>query len=109
MQPVPQVSPDGKHWWDGQSWQVLPTVAAAPEVYVGGAAGPVRRGQVAGAGALWAVLVIGIGTIALGAIVLAELLNPHHSKSVTASPGRFLIPLGARRSLPAVVPPRWLL
>jgi len=109
MQPVPQVSPDGKHWWDGQSWQVLPTVAAAPEVYVGGAAGPVRRGQVAGAGALWAVLVIGIGTIALGAIVLADLLNPHHSKSVTASPGVFLIAVGALVVLPAVVPSRWLI
>src|SRR5258708_1110838 len=107
MQPVPQVSPDGKHWWDGQSWQVLPTVAAAPEVYVGGAAGPVRRGQVAGAGALWAVLVIGIGTIALGAIVLADLLNPHHSKSVTASPGVFLTAVGALVVLPAVVPSRW--
>src|SRR5260370_3494573 len=109
MQPVPQVSPDGKHWWDGQSWQVLPTVAAAPEGYVGGAAGPVRRGQGAGAGALWAVLVIGIGTIALGAIVLADLLNPHHSKSVTASPGVFLIAVGALVVLPAVVPSRWLI
>src|SRR5260370_16374540 len=91
MQPVPQVSPDGKHWWDGQSWQVLPTVAAAPEVYVGGAAGPVRRRQVAGAVALWAVLVIGIGTIALGAIVLADRLNPHHPKPFTASPPVFLL------------------
>src|SRR5260370_26284299 len=109
MQPVPQVSPDGKHWWDGQSWQVLPTVAAAPEVYVGGAAGPVRRRQVAGAVALWAVLVIGIGTIALGAIVLADLLNPHHSKSGTASPGVFLIAVGALVVLPAVVPSRWLI
>jgi hypothetical protein len=109
MQPVPQVSPDGKYWWDGQSWQVLPTIAAAPEVYVGGAAGPVRRRQVAGAVALWAVLVIGIGTIALGAIVLADLLNPHHSKSVTASPGVFLTAVGALVVLPAVVPSRWLI
>src|SRR5260370_9540198 len=109
MQPVPQVSPDGKHWWDGQSWQVLPAVAAAAEVYVGGAGGPGRGGQVVGAGALWAVLGIGIGTIALGAIVLADLLNPHHSKSVTASPGVFLIAVGALVVLPAVVPSRWLI
>src|SRR5260370_11713673 len=109
MQPVPQVSPDGKHWWDGQSWQVLPTAAAGPEAYVAGAAGTVRRRQVAGAAALWAVLVIGIGTISLGAIVLADLLNPHHSKSVTASPGVFLIAVGALVVLPAVVPSRWLI
>ncbi len=108
MQPVPQVSPDGKYSWDGQSWQALPTVPAAPEVYVAGTAGPVRRGLVAGAVALWAVLVIGIGTIALGAIVLADLLNPHHPKSVTASPGVFLIAVGALVVLPAVVPSRWL-
>jgi hypothetical protein len=108
MQPVPEVSPDGKYWWDGQSWQVLPTLAAAPEDYVAGGAGPVRRRQVAGAVALWVVLAIGIGTIALGAIVLADLLNAHHSKSVTASPGVFLIAVGALVALPAVVPSRWL-
>jgi hypothetical protein len=87
---------------------VLPTVAAAPEVYVAGTASPVRRRQVAVAVALWAVLLIGIGTIALGAIVLADLLNPHHSKSVTALPGVFLIAVGALVVLPAVVPSRWL-
>jgi hypothetical protein len=53
--------------------------------------------------------VVGIGTIALGAIVLADLLNPHHSKSVTASPGVFLIAVGALVVLPAVVPSRWLI
>src|SRR5258708_1154452 len=115
MQPVPQVTPDGQNWGegkdggDGEWWEVVRTVAAAAEVYVGGAAGPVRRRQVAGAVALWAVLVIGIGTIALGAIVLADLLNPHHSKSVTASPGVFLIAVGALVVLPAVVPSRWLI
>src|SRR6202521_1502269 len=108
MQPVPEVSPDGKYWWDGQPGQGLPPLAAAPGAYVAGGAGPVRRRQVAGAVALWAVLAIGIGTIALGAIVLADLLNAHHSKSVAASPGVFLIAVGALVALPAVVPSRWL-
>ncbi len=108
MQPVPQVSPDGKYRWDGQSWQALPTVPAASDVYVAGAAVRVRRGQVAGAVALWAVLVIGIGTIALGAIVLGDLLNPHHPKSDTASSGVFLLAVGALVVLPAMVPSRWL-
>jgi len=28
--PAPQISPDGKFYWDGQAWQPMPTSGPAP-------------------------------------------------------------------------------
>jgi hypothetical protein len=107
MQPAPQVSPDGKHWWDGHSWQKLPTLADAPELDAARAAGPAHRGRVVGALVLWAVLVLGIGIAALGAIVLMDLLIPGHAAAGGAAPGVFLIAVGGLVCLPAVLQPGW--
>jgi hypothetical protein len=109
MQPASQVSPDGKYWWDGQTWQRLPTPADAPELDVARAADPTHYGQVAGAVVLWAVLLLGIGIVALGAIVLIDLLIPGHPKATGGgvATGVFLIAVGGLVSLATVPQSGW--
>jgi hypothetical protein len=107
MQPAPQVSPDGKYWWDGHSWQKLPTLADAPELDEARAADPAHYRQIAGAVVLWAVLLLGIGIVALGAIVLIDLLIPGHPKASGVAPGVFLIAVGGLVGLPAVLQSGW--
>jgi hypothetical protein len=43
---------------------------------------------------LWAIIVLGIGIVALGMVGLLDLLSPHHPKTLTAAPGVFAIGLG---------------
>jgi len=107
MQPVPQVSPDGKYWWDGNSWQLLPTQAEVPAFEVARATGPVPGGQVAAAVALWAVLVIGIGIIALGAIALIDLLIPGHRQAGGVALVIVDIAVGGLVGLPVVLQTGW--
>ena len=109
MQPASKVSPDGKYWWDGQTWQMLPTLADAPELDVARAADPTHYGHVAGAVVLWAVLLLGIGIVALGAIVLIDLLIPGHPKASGGgvATGVFLIAMGGLVGLPAVLQSGW--
>jgi hypothetical protein len=103
VQPAPQVSPDGKYWWDGQTWQKLPTSADAPEIDVVRAAGPAHHVRVIVAVVLWAVLLVGIGIVALGAIVLIDLLIPGHPESGGLASGAILIAVGGLVGLPTVL------
>src|SRR5450756_1217734 len=109
MQPASKVSPDGKYWWDGQTWQKLPTLADAPELDVARAADPTHYGHVAGAVVLWAVLLLGIGIVALGTVVLIDLLIPGHPKASGGgvATGVFLIAMGGLVGLPAVLQSGW--
>ncbi len=107
MQPAPQVSPDGKYWWDGQTWQKLPTSADAPEIDVVRAAGPAHHVRVIVAVVLWAVLLVGIGIVALGAIVLIDLLIPGHPESGGLASGAILIAVGGLVGLPTVLQSGW--
>jgi hypothetical protein len=86
MQAASKVSPDGKYWWDGQTWQKLPTLADAPELDVARAADPAHFGQIAGAVVLWAVLLLGAGIVALGAIAWAITTQRACSQTSTQIP-----------------------
>lgn len=107
MQPAPQVSSDGKYWWDDQTWQKLPTSADAPEIDVVRAAGPAHHVRVIVAVVLWAVLLVGIGIVALGAIVLIDLLIPGHPESGGLASGAILIAVGGLVGLPTVLQSGW--
>ena len=107
MQPAPTVSPDGKYWWDGETWQKLPTFADAPELGVARAADPSHFGQVVAAVVLWAVLLLGIGIVALGAIALIDLLIPGHRQAGGVALVVVDIALGALVGLPAVLQSKW--
>jgi hypothetical protein len=107
MQPASKVSLDGKYWWDGQTWQKLPTPAGAPDLEVTRAADPSHFGQVAGAVVLWAVLLLGIGIVALGAIALIDLLIPGHRQAGGVALVVVDIAVGALVGLPAVIRSEW--
>jgi hypothetical protein len=107
MQPASKVSPDGKYWWDGQTWQKLPTLADALELDVAHAADPAHYGQVAGAVVLWALLLLGLGIVALGAISLVDLLIPGHRQAGGVALVVVDIAVGGLVGLPAVLQSGW--
>ncbi len=107
MQPSPTLSPDGKYWWDGQTWQMLPTLADAPELGVARAADPSDFGQVVGAVVLWADLLLGIGIVALGAIALIDLLIPGHPQAGGVPLVVVDVAVGGLVGLPAVLQTKW--
>jgi hypothetical protein len=106
VQPASKVSPDGKYWWDGQTWQKL-TLADAPELEVARAADPAHFVQVVGAVVLWAVLLLGIGIVALGAIALIDLLIPGHRQAGGVALVLVDIAVGGLLGLPAVLQSGW--
>jgi len=108
VQPAPRVSPDGKYWWDGQIWQKLPALADAPELDVARTSGRPRRGRVVAAVVLWATLLLGLGSIAQGAIALIDLVIPGHRQAGGVSLGLVDIAVGALVGLPAVLQSKWL-
>jgi hypothetical protein len=107
VQPAPRVSPDGKYWWDGQSWQKLPTIADDPELDVARISDRPRRGRGVAAMGLWATLLLGLGIIALGVIALIDLVIPGHRQAGGVSLGLVDIAVGGLVSLPAVLPSKW--
>jgi hypothetical protein len=105
--PAPRVSPDGKYWWDGQSWQKLPTLADAPELDVARTSDRPRRGRVVAATVLWATLLLGLGSIAEGVIALIDLVIPGHRQAGGVSLGLVDIAVGGLVGLPAVLQSKW--
>jgi hypothetical protein len=108
VQSAPRVSPDGKYWWDGQIWQKLPTLANAPELNITRTSDRPRRGRVVAAVALWATLLLGLGSIAQGVIALIDLVIPGHRQTGGVSVGLIDIAVGALVGLPAVLQSKWL-
>lgn len=107
MKAAPRVSPDGKYWWDGQTWQKLPTFADAPELGVARAADPSHFGQVVGAVVLWATLLLGLGSVAQGAIALIDLGLPGYRQAGGLALGLFDIAVGGLVGLPALLQSKW--
>jgi hypothetical protein len=107
VQPARRVSPDGKYWWDGQSWQKLPAVADGPELDVAGTSDRPRRGRVVAAVGLWATLLLGLASIAQGVIALIGLVIPLHRQAGGLSLGLVDIAVGGLVGLPAVLQPKW--
>jgi hypothetical protein len=107
MQAAPKGSPDGKYLWDGQTWQKLPALADAPQLDLVGAADPSHLGRVVGAVVLWAMLLLGLGSIAQGAIALIDLGIPGHRQAGGVSLGLVDIAVGGLVGLPAVLQSKW--
>jgi hypothetical protein len=107
VQPAPRVSPDGKYWWDGQSWQKLPTIADGPELDVARTSDRPRRGRVVAAVVLWATLLLGLGSIAQGVIALIDLVIPGNRQAGGVSLGLVDITVGGLVGLPAVLQSKW--
>jgi hypothetical protein len=108
MQATPRISPDGDYWWDGQAWQKRSTLADAPELDVARTSDRPRRGRVVAAVVLWATLLLGLGSIAQGAIALIDLVIPGHRQAGGVSLGLVDIAVGALVGLPAVLQSKWL-
>jgi hypothetical protein len=107
MQTARQISPDGNYWWDGQAWQKLSTLADTPELDVARAQNPTHFGRVVGAVVLWAILLVGLGIVALGAIALIDLLIPGRRQAGGVALVVVDIAVGALVGLPAVLQPKW--
>ena len=72
------------------------------------AADPPHFGQVVGAVALWATLLLGLGSIAQGTIALLEMVLPGHHRAGGVGLGLVDIAVGGLVGLPAVLQSKWL-
>jgi hypothetical protein len=107
MQTARRISPDGNYWWDGQTWQKVSTLADAPELDVARAENPPLFGPVVGAVVLWAILLVGLGIVALGAMSLIDLLIPGRRQAGGVALVVVEIAVGALVGLPAVLQSKW--
>jgi hypothetical protein len=107
MQTARRISPDGNYWWDGQTWQKLSTLADHPELDVARAENPPQFGRVVGAVVLWAILLVGLGIVALGAIALIDLLIPGRRQAGGVAFVVVDIVVGTLVGLPAVLQSKW--
>jgi len=78
-----------------------------PEPDVTRAPGPANYGTVAGAVVLWAGLLLGLVSIAQGAIALIELVIPGHHRAGGVGLGLIDIAVGGLVGLPAVLQSKW--
>jgi hypothetical protein len=83
------------------------TLADAPELDMTPAADPPPHGQVAGAVVLWAILLVGLGIVAVGAISLIDLLIPGHRQAGGVALVVVDIAVGGLVGLPAVLQAGW--
>ncbi len=79
------------------------TLADALELDMTRAADPPHFGQVVGAVALWATLLLGLGSIAQGTIALIDMVLPGHHRAGGAGLGLVDIAVGGLVGLPAVL------
>jgi hypothetical protein len=82
-------------------------LAAAPELDMTRAADPPPHGQVVGAVVLWAILLLGLVSIAQGAIALIDLAIQGHRQAGGVAVGVVDIAVGALVGLPAVLQSGW--
>ena len=68
---------------------------------------PPPHGQVVGAVLLWAILLLGLGSIAQGVIALIDLVIPGHRQAGGVGLGLVDIAVGGLVGLPAVLQPGW--
>jgi len=83
------------------------TLTDAPELDVTRAPEPANYGTVAGAVVLWAILLLGLVSIAQGAIALIDLVLPGHHRAGGVALGLVDIAVGGLVGLPAVLQPKW--
>jgi hypothetical protein len=83
------------------------TLADAPEHDITRAAEPAHYEQVVGAVVLWAILLVGLGIVAVGAISLIDLLIPGHRQAGGVALVVVDIAVGGLVGLPAVLQSGW--
>ena len=82
-------------------------LADVPELDMTRAPKPANYGMVAGAVVLWAILLLGLASIAQGAIALIELVIPGHHRANGVALGLVDIAVGGLVGLPAVLQSKW--
>jgi hypothetical protein len=93
----------------GHGTEQATTLADVPEFDMTRAPEPANYGTVAGAVVLWAILLLGLVSIAQGAIALIDLLIPSHHQAGGVALGLVDIAVGGLVGLPAVFQSKWFI